>query len=126
MRRAKTLGGKVFDVLGKLHFEGKPLRDLLIEAIRYGEQPEVRARLNQQIEGALDREHLQDLLENKALVQDVMDASHIQRVREDMDRAEAHRLQPHYIESFFLEAFRLLGGTARQREPRRYEIKHVP
>jgi hypothetical protein len=31
-------------VLGKLQFEGKPLRDLLIEAIRYGEQPEVRAR----------------------------------------------------------------------------------
>ena len=29
----------MFDVLGKLQFEGKPLRDLLIEAIRYGEQP---------------------------------------------------------------------------------------
>ena len=43
-----------------------------------------------------------------------------------MERAEARRLQPHYIESFFLEAFRRLGGTARQREPRRYEITHVP
>ena len=41
----KALGGQVFDVLGKLQFEGKPLRELLIEAIRYGEQPEVRARL---------------------------------------------------------------------------------
>src|SRR5258707_13876875 len=41
----KALGGQVFDVLGKLQFEGKPLRDLLIEAIRYGEQPDVRARL---------------------------------------------------------------------------------
>ena len=30
----KALGGQVFDVLGKLQFEGKPLRDLLIEAIR--------------------------------------------------------------------------------------------
>ena len=37
-----ALGGKVFDVLGKIHFEGRPLRELLIEAIRYGEQPEVR------------------------------------------------------------------------------------
>ena len=43
-----------------------------------------------------------------------------------MERAEARRLQPHYIESFFLEAFRRLGGAARQREPRRYEITHVP
>src|SRR5206468_11142011 len=38
----------------------------------------------------------------------------------------ARRLQPHYIESFFLEAFQRLGGTARQREPRRYELTHVP
>ena len=30
--------GQVFDVLGKLQFEGRPLRELLIEAIRYGER----------------------------------------------------------------------------------------
>src|SRR5215203_593440 len=34
----ESLGGKVFDVLGKLQFEGRPLRDLLLEAIRYGDQ----------------------------------------------------------------------------------------
>src|SRR3989449_86931 len=38
----KALGGQVFDVLGKLQFEGKPLRELLIEAVRYGAQPDVR------------------------------------------------------------------------------------
>ena len=42
----QALGGQVFDVIGKLQFGGKPLRDLLIEAIRYGDQPEVRARLD--------------------------------------------------------------------------------
>src|SRR5664280_3560940 len=56
---------------------------------------------------------------------DVMDSSRVARVREDMERAEARRLQPHYIESFFLEAFQQLGGTAKQREPRRYEVTHV-
>ena len=55
-----------------------------------------------------------------------MDASRVQRVREEMERAEARRLQPHYIESFFHEAFRQLGGSARQREPRRYQVSHVP
>src|SRR5690606_8386907 len=55
-----------------------------------------------------------------------MDSSRVARVREEMERAEARRLQPHYIEDFFLEAFKELGGTARQREPRRYEVKHVP
>ena len=54
----EALGGQVFDVLGKLQFEGRPLRDLLLEAIRYGERPEelklqeqagrANARLNSQ------------------------------------------------------------------------------
>ena len=55
-----------------------------------------------------------------------MDASRVQRIREDMVRAEARRLQPHYVESFFREAFQRLGGAAKQREARRYEITHVP
>jgi SNF2 family DNA or RNA helicase len=122
----KALGGQVFDVLGKLQFEGRPLRELLIEAIRYGEQPEVRGRLTQVVANAFDRAQLQDLLEERALAHDSMDASRVHRIREDMERAEARRLQPHYIESFFLEAFQRLGGTAKQREPRRYEVTHVP
>jgi cytidylate kinase len=39
----EALGGRVFDILGEV-FEDKPLKDLLIEAIRYGDSPEVRAR----------------------------------------------------------------------------------
>ncbi|MDW8215255.1 MAG: helicase-related protein [Roseiflexaceae bacterium] len=122
----QALGGQVFDVLGKLQFDGKPLRDLLIEAIRYGDRPEVRARLDQAIAGGVDRTRLETLIEERALAHEVMDISRVARVREEMERAEARRLQPHYIESFFLEAFRRLGGTIRQREPRRYEITHVP
>jgi superfamily II DNA or RNA helicase len=122
----QALGGQVFDVLGKLEFEGKPLRELLIEAIRYGDQPEVRARLTRAIEHGVDRQHLEGLIEERALAHDAMDSSRVARIREEMERAEARRLQPHYIESFFLEAFKRLGGTVRQREPRRYEITHVP
>ena len=122
----QALGGQVFDVLGTLEFEGRPLRDLLLEAIRYGEQPEVRARLDTAVDQALDQSVLQDLLEERQLVHDAMDASRLQRVREEMERTEARRLQPHYIEAFFLEAFQRIGGSARQREPRRYEVTHVP
>jgi len=122
----KTLGGQVFDVLGKVQFEGKPLRDLMIAAVRYGERPEVRAKLKQVVAHALDRKQLEDLVEERALAHDAMDTSRVRRVREDMERADARRLQPHYIESFFLEGFQRLGGTAKQREPRRYEITHVP
>ncbi len=122
----QALGGQVFDVLGKLQFEGKPLRDLLIEAIRYGDLPEVRARLTTAIEHSVDRQHLETLIEDKALAHDVMDSSRVARVREEMERADARRLQPHYIESFFVEAFKRLGGTVRQRETRRFEVTNVP
>lgn len=121
-----ALGGQVFDVLGKLQFEGRLLRDLLIEAIRYGDQPEVKARLTKVLDHALDRGKLRDLLEERSLAHDAMDASRVNRIREEMERADARRLQPHYVESFFHEAFQRLGGATKQREPRRYEITHVP
>jgi SNF2 family DNA or RNA helicase len=90
----KALGGQVFDVLGKLQFDGKPLRELLIDAVRYGEQPEVRERLNQVIAHAFDRNEIADLLEEHALAHDAMDASCVRHVREEMERAEARRSAP--------------------------------
>ena len=39
-----------------------------------------------------------------------MTAADVERIRDEMERAEARRLQPHFIRSFFLEAFALLGG----------------
>ncbi len=125
-REREALGGQVFDVLGKLKFGDRPLRDLMIEAIRYGERPEVRARLKQSVDEALDRGHIKELIEERALSHDSMDATRVREIRAEMERAEARRLQPHFIQTFFLEAFRLLGGTIREREPRRFEITHVP
>jgi len=122
----ESLGGKVFDILGKVTFNDHPLRDLLLEAIRYGDQPEVRARLDQVVDAALDHDQLRRLIDERALAPDSMDARRVQRIREDMERAEARRLQPHFIAAFFLEAFRRLGGTTREREPKRFEISHVP
>jgi hypothetical protein len=37
------LKGRVFDILGEV-FEDTSLKDLLMQAIRYGDSPEVRAR----------------------------------------------------------------------------------
>lgn len=122
----QSLGGEVFDVLGKLQFDGRPLRDLLIEAIRYGDRPDVRARMTQAIAHAVDLDQLRALLDDHALDRTVMDATRVGEIRQEMERAEARRLQPHYIESFFLHAFRQLGGTVRQRETRRFEVSHVP
>lgn len=122
----KALGGRVFDVLGKLTFENRSLKDLLIEAIRYGDQPEVRERLNRVVDKGLDRQKLQMLLKERALAHDSIDARKVMEIREEMERIEARRLQPHFIAAFFREAFERLGGRMYEREPKRFEITHVP
>lgn len=121
-----ALGGKVFDILGKVTFDNKPLRDLLIEAIRYGNLPETRAKLYQVVDRSLDKESLRKLLDERALTEDTMDVHKVMAIREEMERMEAHKLQPHFIEAFFLEAFTSLGGIIRKREQGRYEIISVP
>ncbi|MCL1791863.1 MAG: SNF2-related protein [Peptococcaceae bacterium] len=122
----EALKGKVFDVLGKVTFANKPLRDLLIEAIRYGNDPAVRARLYEVVDHSLNRKELQKLLDEHALTEDVMDVHQVIAIREEMERMEAHKLQPHFIEAFFIEAFASVGGKMRPREKGRYEITSVP
>jgi superfamily II DNA or RNA helicase len=124
-QESESLKGKVFDVLGQL-FDQKPLRELLIEAIRYGNDPEVRARLHKAVDDAADHQHLLDLVDSKALAADTMDTTKVRRIRQEMERAHAHRLQPHFIQSFFIEAFQRLGGEVHPREKGRFEITRVP
>ncbi|MCA9076575.1 MAG: DUF3883 domain-containing protein [Planctomycetaceae bacterium] len=121
----ESLGGAVFDVLGQA-IEGRELRQLLVEAVRYNDDPATRARLFQKVETALDHDRIQGLIEDRALAHDSMDASRIRAIREEMDRAHARRLQPHFISTFFRQAFEHLGGQVREREPGRFEIPRVP
>lgn len=122
---SRALGGRVFNVLGEA-FSDISLKDLLIEAIRYGEQPETRARMEQVIDQALDTQHLRDLMARNALVENHMSLDDLYAIREEMDKAEARKLQPHFISAFFREAFRVLGGELRDREAGRFEVRHVP
>lgn len=121
----EALGGRVYDVLGEL-FEGTALKDLLVEAIQYGEQEEVKAKLFRVVDGAVDQDHLLRLLERRALTNDTMPEAKVQELRLEMERAEAQRLQPHHVQSFFVEAFQHLGGQIKRREEGRWEITHVP
>ncbi|GAB4287817.1 MAG: helicase-related protein [Coriobacteriia bacterium] len=120
----ESLGGQVYDVLGQV-FTEKPLRDLLIEAVRYGEQPEVKAKLDEVIDHTVG-DTMNTLIHERALASDVLSAAEVERIREEMELAEARRLQPHFIRAFFIEAFTRLGGRIVEREPGRFEVKHVP
>jgi superfamily II DNA or RNA helicase len=120
-----ALQGQVFNILGEV-FDGRSLKELLLEAIRYGDRPDVRARLNEKIDNALDRNHLISLLNRDALAQESLTPERIFAVKEEMEKAEARRLQPHFVRAFFLKGFESLGGSIYAREADRFEITHVP
>ncbi|WP_250285651.1 helicase-related protein, partial [Frankia sp. CiP1_Cm_nod2] len=117
-------GGKVFDVLGEA-FSEIPLRTLLLDAIQYGERPDVKARMHEVIDASVG-DGLRDLLEERALASEHLAEADLQRLRAAMDEARARRLQPHYIELAFKAAFTRLGGRIARRERGRYEIANVP
>lgn len=119
-----AFGGKVFDVLGAA-FDETPLRDLLVQAIQYGSQPEVRARMHEIIDASIS-DGIQDLLAERALAAENMAEGDLAALRAAMDDARARRLQPHYIELAFKEAFTRLGGHIAKREQGRFEISNVP
>jgi len=120
-----ALGGKVFDVLGSA-FTSTPLRDILRDAIRYTDDPQRKIEFETVVDHAMDVEHLTNLLEVNALTNEVFDQTKVIAIKEEMEKVEARKLQPHFIESFFIAAFKKLGGSVHLREKRRYEIMRVP
>jgi len=120
----KAYGGKVFDVLGAA-FEERPLRDLLLEAIQYGEQPEVKAKMQEVIDERIS-DGIAELLDERALASGALVEADVAQLRAQMDEARARRLQPHYIERAFREAFKRLGGRMSKRETGTFEITNVP
>ena len=120
-----ALGGKVYDVLGEL-FEGHALRDLLVDAIRYGDRADVKAALLRKVDGAVDVEAIEKLVAERKLTSEGMNPNAVAAIREQMERAAARRLQPHFIGAFFREAFTMLGGRIVEREKGRFEISRVP
>lgn len=121
----EAFNGRVFDILGEV-FEERSLKDLLLDAIRYNDQPERQAHRLQSIDNALDVTHIKNLLDRNALAQETMSPERLFAVKEQMEIAEARRLQPFFVRSFFAKAFEGLGGAMYPRELGRFEITHVP
>jgi hypothetical protein len=123
---AQAYNGNLFNVLGDSDaFEDRSLRDLLIEAIRYGDRPEVRAKLDQVIDRSVSA-GLDEMVEERALHPEMFTSLNVSEVRTRMEAARERRLQPGYIAAFTLAALSRLGGRVKRREPGRYEITRVP
>ncbi len=120
-----ALNGKVFDILGEL-FEGRPLSQLLKEALLYGDDPRVRERLNQSIDDAVNHERIRELTQERVLAKDIID---VDRLDADIKAAGADRLQPSDIRDFILGAFKLFPpiiSEIRDKKNGYHEIVKVP
>ncbi|MBP3037449.1 DUF3883 domain-containing protein [Arthrobacter sp. zg-ZUI100] len=120
----KAYGGKVFDVLGEA-FTETPLRKLLLDAIQYGERPDVKAKMHEIIDASIG-DGLTEILDERALTSGHLAEADMAALRAAMDEGRARRLQPHYIELAFKAAFTRLGGRIVKRERGRFEIANVP
>ncbi len=116
--------GQVFDVLGEA-MTGAELRRLLIDAIRYGDDPEVRDRINRVIDDTVG-DRVREAIEHPPLAAETLAFGDIERIRTEMQEAAARRLQPHYIRAFFDAALSHLGGLMTEKEPGRFSITSLP
>ena len=122
MRQA--LGGRVFDVLGEV-FDEEPLRELLMDAVRYGDDPARKLELERIIDARVS-EGIAELLNERALNSEIIGSADMDQLKDAFEDAQARKLQPYFIKSFFIEAFNKLGGQIRMREEGRYEITYIP
>jgi len=124
--QAEAYHGNLFNVLGERDaFDNKPLRDLMIEAIKYGDQPEVRAHLEQVIDTACSVEAAK-LANERMLNPEMYPGLDIDEIRRMREAALERKLQPGYIQRFFTLAFTRLGGMIRERETGRYQVSRIP
>jgi len=121
----EALHHDVFDILGTA-FSDMSLRDMLIRAIVDGESAETRNWANEQVDTALDTVHLRQILDQNAIVNQAMTPESIYKIREEMERAQAKKLQPCYVREFFLSAMQHFGASVNRKPQQRYEIPHVP
>lgn len=119
-----ALGTRVFDVLGDA-FQEQSLRQLMMDAIRYIDDPARAEEINQIIDAEISK-GTEDLLAERALVTDAFSNEDLQKMKLAMDEARARRLQPHYISQFFFSGFEKLQGRFVAKQGGTASIRRIP
>jgi superfamily II DNA or RNA helicase len=117
-------GDQIYDVLGDSEIN-RSLQDLLLEAIRYEEDPDVLARVDEVIDADIGN-RLQEVLDERALANNAINITSVAEIHHHMEEALSRKLQPGFIQAFFAAALEDLGGRIAPRESGRYEITRVP
>jgi Domain of unknown function (DUF3883) len=85
----------------------------------------VLARVDEVIDSEIGN-RLKTVLDERALASNVLDQSSIAEIRHRMEEALSRKLQPGFIQAFFIAALDDLGGRIAPREAGRFEITRVP
>ncbi|MCT1464020.1 helicase-related protein [Corynebacterium sanguinis] len=122
----QAYNGSLFNVLGNGDaFENESLKDLLVMAIRYGDDPATRRRMNEVIDAGITH-GLRELVEETALDHDTLGEADVAEIKRAMEVARERKLQPGAIDAFVRSALERFGGGIFEREQGRYEVTHVP
>lgn len=121
---ASDLQGDVFDILGDLCQEVS-LQDLLIDAICYAESAEAREHFQRRIADAFSLERTKELQERRALASPGMSREKMFQLRVNWEKAQARKLLPGFVRTYFERAFQALDGKMHPREIGRWEIRSV-
>jgi SNF2 family DNA or RNA helicase len=127
-QQSEAYNGNIFNVLGQgKPFSEKSLRALLVEAIRYGADPEVRAKMDQVIVEGVEAS-IRDVKSDLALFEAMRGDFDPSEVAREFESVQIRRLQPGFISGFFKPAFERLAGRIKEvnTEPGRYQITKVP
>lgn len=127
-QQSEAYNGNIFNVLGQgKPFSEKSLRALLVEAIRYGSDPEVRAKRDQVIVEGVEAT-IRDVKSDMALFEAMRGDFDPSEVAKEFESVQIRRLQPGFISGFFKPAFERLAGRIKElpAEPGRYQITRVP
>ncbi len=119
-----VFGDQVYDVLGDSRINVS-LRELLMRAIRSDVDPAHAAWMEEVIDGDIGIQ-LNGVLAQRALVSGLADAAVNDEIRRTMAQAQARKLLPWFVQTFFSTALDRYGGRITGREHGRFEITRVP
>ncbi|MYE27812.1 MAG: DEAD/DEAH box helicase, partial [Chloroflexi bacterium] len=123
------LNGAIYDILGEL-FHEKPLREIVEESLRYGDDPARQRESEQRIESTLDINRIRELEQRRIADRSDFDAN---RTLEEMQETAAGRLQKEDAKRLVISTFHYISRNCasrvadiRELGDSKYEIRKMP
>ncbi len=105
------LNGLVYDILGEL-FQETPLRQIVQDSLRYGDDPARQREFEQKVESALDKDRIRELEQRRIADRSDFDAS---STLEEMRDTAAGRLQTQDAQRFLVDTFQYISRQCASR-----------